>query len=302
MKKIAVLLIAFLLGVLLAGCYSPSQVDENKIPAANRPQVWIDGPLEGMRLTQGSDYEIIAHGSDTSAIDLFEWTINGAPQLQALEAQKQAGLVTVRLPWSVAAAGENVIQVRARNLAGEWSTPVSITVWVDTASAPVVARATATPVALSLATAIPTLTPAPTWTLRPTEPPPPRLNRQYISPPVVYQYPDCPPNEITAAVKAFDPDGIDTVELLYRLRDPRNGDVSEWYSVAVNQVAGDEYVFLFTPAPNRHPLRDFVTPRIERRGADFQLDVQIQFVMRDKSGYSITSEVFSEVTLRACER
>lgn len=295
------LLVVVLWGALLAGCRYPAQTVETEPPSQPQPRAWIDGPMDGMRLPL-EDYELVGHGSDSAGVSAFEWTINGAVSVQPLEEEQQTELVTARWLWSPSASGEYTIQARALNRSGVWSEPAVIRVFVEAVGRLHPVRLTPTAVALVPATAIPTLTPAPTWTLPPTAPPSPRLAMQYISPPVVNQYADCPPGEIEAVVKAFDPDGVDRVELSYRLIEPRSGETSSWYSVTASQTNGDEYLFRFKPAPRDHPLLAFVAPLMERQGERFQLEVQIQFVMRDKKGYSMSSAIFSEVTLKACQR
>jgi hypothetical protein len=274
--------------------YSATPTEVSSETATPAPMAWIDSPRDGMHLSPG-EYEIIAHGSDLIGVTSMEISVNGLPMANEPGTGSDLFLVTLQKAWTPTDPGEYDIQVRAQNSSGAWSDPASVTVWIDQETA--LPSPTASPSPTS------TLTPTPTSTLTPTittTTQPESLSDIDISPEKVSYYPRCPPNEITAQVRAFDPDGISAMALYYRLKDKSNGDVSDWYNADISKIGDDLYQSVFIPVTPTHPLADFLRPRLEKQGDAFAALVQIQFVMYDTKENIFRSEVYSSVTLKGC--
>jgi hypothetical protein len=277
------------MGASLTSCEYPSTPTPDLSPQQGAiPLAWIDGPLDGMHLSPGA-YEITGHGSDLQGITQMEIAINGLPLVREPGTGTNNTLVTLRKDWNPVDPGTYVIQVRAQNSGGTWSTPATVTVWIDQ----VIQLPSPTAITLPTAAIIPTLTPTPEVVEA-------YLKNVSISPVLISQRTSCPPTAITAEVQAFDPDGIYVIALYYRLKDKRSGEVSEWFNANIARVHTDLYRSIFTPAPNGTTLNSWVTPRLERQGDSFEAFVQIQFVMHDTVGNILRSEVDSSVTLKGC--
>lgn len=290
MKRILFsLVLTLILGASLASCEYPSTPTPDLSPQQDvSPLAWIDGPLDGMHLSPGA-YEITAHGSDLQGITQMEIAINGLPLVREPGAGADATLVTLRKDWNPVDPGTYVIQVRAQNSGGSWSTPATVTVWIDQP----IQLPSPTAITLPTAATIPTLTSTP-------EEAEAYLKNVSISPVLISQLTSCPPTTITAEVQAFDPDGIYVIALYYRLKDKSSGELSDWYNANIYRVHDDLYRSIFAPAPSGSPLKSWVTPRLERQGDSFEAFVQIQFVMHDTLGNILRSEVDSSVTLKGC--
>ena len=290
MKQILFFLaLTLILGVSLTSCEYPSTPTPDLSPQQGAiPLSWIDGPLDGMHLSPGA-YEITVHGSDLQGITQMEISINGLPLVREPGAGADNTLVTLRKDWNPVDPGTYVIQVRAQNSAGSWSSPATVTVWIDQA----IQLPSPTAVNLATVTPIPTITPTPVVVDA-------YLKNIAISPVLISQLTSCPPTTITAEVQAFDPDGIYVIALYYRLKDKSSGELSDWYNANISRVHDDLYRSIFAPAPNGSALKSWVTPRLERQGDSFEAFVQIQFVMHDTLGNIMRSEVDSSVTLKGC--
>lgn len=105
----------------------------------------------------------------------------------------------------------------------------------------------------------------------------------------------CTPKEVTIVAQAQDPDGIQVVVLFYQLRNEENGNLTDFYSLAMSPIGGDLYQAVFNKdAPfGGVNLSDFVSD------SDFGLEYQA--VIQDLTGdTSVRTPLLSDITLAMC--
>jgi len=159
----------FITCLLLAACNLP-----NTQPAPSAPQAWFDMPLPDTVVFPLNPCQVIAHGASPDGIALFELSINGASVSNVPASDSKQTLATLKTDCLTLIPGKNLIEVRAQDIAGEWSDSAQTTVIfaqrdeVDATPSP---RATDTTVPTLTATSMLTVTRPPTLTPTPTRPP-----------------------------------------------------------------------------------------------------------------------------------
>lgn len=133
-------------------------------PSTAGTQVGIDSPADAAILPLAPS-TIIAHASDPLGVAQIEFSVNGAVIGNANGADKA---LVGQQAWTPPAAGQYLIQVRAKNASGTWSgyAQVRVTVQGQEAASPEVPTETSTPES----TDTPTASPAPTATETPSIP------------------------------------------------------------------------------------------------------------------------------------
>ncbi len=101
-------------------------------------QIGIDAPAEGAVLPMAPT-TIVAHASDPTGVVEIEFSVNGAV---AGRATGSGPAIAAQLAWVPPAAGAYIIQARARNSAGSWSSYAEVHVTVQGAQPPQPQQAT----------------------------------------------------------------------------------------------------------------------------------------------------------------
>lgn len=262
----APLLLLIVLAALLAAC--DSKVLERAAEA--KPVSWIDAPLDDSHLPV-APYEVIFHGSDPVGVAKIEFSVDGEVQLTSANPDAERHLVTGRHMWEPPAAGNYTLRVRTQSVAGPWGEyavavvtvgePPATAIPVPTEPTAPVPTATWTPTPLPTATATPiptTIAPTPVPptvapTVIPTVPTPaptpkgPVISEPEISTEQFY----CPdddrdPKEVTIVVTASDPDGVDIVRIVFRLKDKASDGRTPWAERTMAPVNDEKTLWVVT--------------------------------------------------------
>jgi len=294
MKK-TILLTALCVALVLAGCNrpQPGSLQEGYLGKRDKPQAWIDAPLNESRLPL-ADIEIVFHITDAEQVVTGELSINDQVMAALPNPDPADKLVTLKYLWEPAAPGQYLLQARAQNGAGTWGPVTESVVFISEAAAtPLIEQApTLAPVITIAPTEILTTTLAPTETVTPTLAPTAGFTNINITPDLAY-YGVCSPDEVQVSVMAVDPDGITAVVLFYRLRD-ENGTTSAWLNSAMDPEGGGQYA----KSVNMNTLA--AQTGFDESFGTFTLEVQL--VIQNSLGETTNSPVYGDVTVEYCRR
>jgi len=220
MKMMRTFTMILLAACLVAGCTGAKSVAN----ISGGPQAWIDAPLDGSSLPLAQPYEIVFHISDLSGVMMGELSINGQ-LLDVMEnpVAKQT-LATLRKVWTPTEPGNYTIRARSQNGAGQWSEYAEAVVTVGGPTE------TPTQTPLTVMEIIPTtVTPTPTFTTAPQQPPPQPVELTFASSISTNQifYGGCGTDSVTISVQVSDP-SVYSVVLFVRLLDAASGNQTEW--------------------------------------------------------------------------
>jgi len=285
-RKISLLLLAVVL--VLSACNMP-------IAAGTAPQIWIDDPLDGMRLPL-QPYTFTLHSSDPQGISMTEVRINGDVHTTLTNPDPAQLLVYQTLEWEPAVPGRYVIRARAQNTAGVWSAEDLVTVEVERPSTPT-HTPTATPTIPTITPTILTITPTATDTLTPV----PDVQIGFTGPPVFsleqinLPY-DCPSSSLTAGIKVVPSKEIKSVMLFFRLTDKDFAEQSEWANIGMRPDGAGTYRVTF------NPIRDgeFMPWLTSHWSPTWKGWLSTQFVIQKTNGDLIRSEVYRLVKIEGC--
>jgi hypothetical protein len=166
----------FVLTLLLVAC--------NGQPVSGGPYVWIDVPIDGLRVPPGQAVRIEGHASYDGGIARVEIRVNGEPHLVQEDLLVRAGLAHYDQMWMPPGDGEYTIEVKAVGADGAESVPDTVRLYVGEVVAEVSPTATPLPTVEDVeptqvttptieATEVPEATATlPPPTLTPTLPPP----------------------------------------------------------------------------------------------------------------------------------
>ena len=288
MKK-QILMMTLCAGLVLAGCTQPQPTQVGDMGKTNKPQAWIDAPLDESRLPL-ADYEIVFHITDAEEVMAGELRINDQVMAALPNPDPADKLVTLKYLWEPLTPGRYVLSVRAQNGAGTWGPLAESVVLIGepTAAPGVEPTPTLAPTITLAPTETNTATAAPTETLAPTA----GFTDINITPDLVY-YGYCSPDEVLVSAKAVDPAGITAVVLFYRLRDA-NGTASAWLNSAMDPQGGDQYA----KTVNMNTLTD--QTGLDQTLGTFTLEVQM--VIQNTLGGMTSSPVLGNVTVEYCRR
>lgn len=267
--------------LLLAAC---GPAAGSGIEGAAFVRAWLDAPLPGTVFAPPNPCTLVAHGASPHGIALFEISVNGAVRANIPSPNATDSLVTLPSDCGVSAPGEYLLEVRARDNAGQWSGIARTNIIIgepdsfDPLPDAVEERPTFTPEPL------PTTTSAPTPTLGPEA----FINIETISTNTVYTGgTSCGPREVTFTGRASSPQGIKVVVLFYRFV---AGNASDWLSVSMNPQGGGLYsqtVNVGGIFGNSPPFDQGV--------------MQYQAVLQTDSGETSTrTPVFANISVLAC--
>ena len=152
-KKTRKLIFLTALILLLSGCSLPSSITGGN-------SVWIDVPVDGIHVPEGTVLPIEGHASGTDGVSKIEIWINGSLQFELSELSAIDELYAFSQMWTPPAAGEYTIQVMAISGDGSASEADSVRVLVGDVL-------TSTPTFVISPTPVISATP----TLTPTSPP-----------------------------------------------------------------------------------------------------------------------------------
>lgn len=294
MKK-KILITALCAALILAGCDppQPGSLQEGYQAKSDKPQAWIDSPLNESRLPL-ADVEIVFHITDAEEVVMGELSINDQVMAALPNPDPADKLVTFKYLWKPAASGWYVLGARAQNGDGTWGPMAESEVFINQPTPTTFVEITPTlPLAITKSpteTTTPTLTPTETQTPTPTTAP--GFSDVSITPDLVY-YGFCSPDEVLVSVKAVDPAGITAVVLFYRLGD-ENGNKTAWLSSAMDPQSGGQY----TKAVDMNTLT-------EQTGVDETFEtftLELQMVIQNTLGGMTSSPVYSDVTVQYCRR
>jgi len=275
-------ILTIFLYLLLAACNLPNQQANSNV------QAWIDMPLPNTVFYPSDPCRVIAHGASPDGIAAFELSLNGFVIANISNANTKETLGTLDHECSLLQPGENIIVVRAQDLAGAWSETTQTTVFLAEAESNVeLTPIPPTEFMTPTYTPLPTLTPTPTFT--PTPPADSGVIVERKSTDVVYfGGSSCGPNEVTIAVRAVALDEIKAVVLFYRFQTGNSS--TEFQGTSMNPVDGD----LYERTLNLNSLLGGVVP--------FDLaTLQYQIVVQQNDGdMSIRTPVLSDITVEAC--
>ena len=282
--------LSLLLCLLLAACNLPGQ------QAASAPQAWFDMPLPDTVFYPPNPCHLIAHGASPSGIAVFEISLNGALTSNETPSDSKATLAALNTACPILAPGKNIIEVRVKDNAGQWSDSAQTTVFLaqmDSVTVTPPPRTTETPV--STLTAIPTLTgtlpPTSTPTLTPTPPPASGVTVERVSTNLVYLGGStCGPNEVTILARAVVPNGIKVVVLFYRFETGSSS--SGFESIGMKSIGGDLYEVTLNPT-------SLLGGSIPFEQATLQYQVVIQ---QNDGDTSIRTPVIADIAVQACGR
>jgi hypothetical protein len=259
---------------------------------ASAPQAWFDMPLPDTVFWPPNPCHMIAHGASPNGIAAFEISLNGAVASTHPASDSKATLATINTSCPTLVPGKNIIEVRVRDNAGQWSDSTQTIVFLaqtDSVTATPPPRTTETPV--STFTAIPTLT----ATLPPTSTTTPPLTGsvtiERVSTNLVYLGGStCGTNEVTILARAVAPNGITVVVLFYRFQ--MGGSSTEFQSMGMNPIGGDLYEQTLNPTSLLGGAIPFD-----------QATLQYQIVVQQNDGdTSLRTPVLADIAVQACGR
>lgn len=175
---IAALALATSLGAATA---LASSVPATPVPATSRS--WIDAPRMGSEIPL-ADTTVMTHSTDADGVVMVELRVDGAAVASRSLTDGPQVLATARFDWRPDGPGSHVLEVRARDVGGEWGDPGRVVLVVSERTRPT-PTPRATPKATARATPRPTARPTPRPTARPTPRPTPRPTRRPTPRPTV---------------------------------------------------------------------------------------------------------------------
>lgn len=285
-----------LLCLFLAACNLSGQ------PTASAPQAWFDMPLPDTVFYPPNPCNLIAHGASASGIAAFEISINGVVATTESPSDSKATLSTLGTSCPTLLPGRNLIEVRVKDNAGQWSDSAQTTVFLaqtDSVTVTLPPRTTDTPV--STLTAVPTLTatatqpPTSTPTFTPTSTSTPRptggVTVERVSTNLVYLGGStCGVQEVTILARATAPGGIKVVVLFYRFQTGNSS--SDFQSLGMKSIGGDLYEVTLNPTSLLGGAIPFE-----------QATLQYQIVVQQNDGdTSIRTPVLADIAVQACGR
>ena len=264
------------------------------------PQAWIDAPLHESTHAV-APLEIVLHGADPSGISFLEVAVNGEVLSRRPPEDPQSPLAISRVIWDPQQAGQYVLVARSQSQAGVWSAETSSVVTLTgddfIAQQPEgptpTSRPTATRTVPPQSTPTPTTTPVATFT--PADTPRASAERVRISTDrVSYEGGGgCAPTEVNILVRAFHPDGIQTVVLFYRLRNVGSGETTEYFTRAMDPQGNDLYTLTVHPAAEIISLVGFPG------SGDGVLEHQA-VIQTNQGDTSVRTPLHSDITVAGC--
>jgi hypothetical protein len=275
-----------LLCLFLAACNMPGQ------QTASAPQAWFDMPLPNTVFWPPNPCHMIAHGASPNGIAAFEISLNGTVASTHPASDSKATLATINTSCPTLVPGKNIIEVRVRDNAGQWSDSTQTIVFLaqtDSVTATPPPRTTETPV--STFTAIPTLTATHPPTSTSTPPLTGSVTIERVSTNLVYLGGStCGTNEVTILARAVAPNGITVVVLFYRFQ--TGGSSTEFQSMGMNPIGGDLYEQTLNPTSLLGGAIPFD-----------QATLQYQIVVQQNDGdTSLRTPVLADIAVQACGR
>lgn len=288
--------LSFILCLLLAACNSSVQ------STASAPQAWPDIPLPDTVFYPPNPCNLIAHGASASGIAIFEISLNGAVAATEPPSDTEATLSMLNTACPSLTPGKNILEVRVRDNAGQWSDSTQTIVFLaQTDSTTVTPPPRPTERVVSTLTAIPTLTatatqlPASTPTSTPTSTSMPLptggVTVESVSTNLVYLGSStCGTQEVAIFARAVAPNGIKVVVLFYRFQTANSS--TEFQSIGMNSIGGDLYEAALNPT--------------SLLGGSIPFDkaiLQYQVVVQQNDGdTSIRTPVLADIAVQACGR
>ncbi len=287
-----VVLLVLIAALALAGCAAPD--------GAAAPQAWIDAPLHESTYPV-APLEIVLHGADPSGISFIEVAVNGEVLSRRPPEDPQSPLAISRVIWDPQQAGQYVLVARAQSQAGVWSAETSSVVTLTGGESTPQQAERPAPTSRPTATRTvppreaPVSTAAPIDTSTPTAAALAGVERVRISTDrVSYEGGGgCAPTDVSIVVRAFHPDGIRAVVLFYRLRNAESGEVTDFFTRAMNAQGNDLYSLTVNPASEIISLVGFPG------SGDGML--QHQAVIQTNQGdTSVRTPLLSDITVAGC--
>jgi hypothetical protein len=270
MKKIFTWLGLWVLAILLTACNpQPDSTGES----TSQVSAWFDAPLPGSIFYPPNPCQFIAHGASPNGITAFELSVNGVVTAEIPSPEDQATLVTLVQACGVNAPGDYLLQIRALDSIGIWSSSAQTNMTIAAAEELVEANLEPTQA-------------EPQQTATPSESA--FVTLESVSTNTVYIGADsCGTREVTIQARAFDPEGLQVLVLFYRLQAAGS---NAWLSVAMNPAGED----LYQRTLNLSALFGSSVP--------FDQSVlQYQVVLQNITGDTSTrTAVFSDITVLAC--
>jgi hypothetical protein len=270
MKNKIVWLGLWVLASLLTACNTqPGSAGES----AAQVNAWFDAPLPGSIFYPPNPCQFIAHGASPNGITAFELSVNGVVAAEIPSPEDQATLVTLVQSCGVNAPGDYLLQIRARDSIGTWSSSAQTNMTIAAEEELVEVNLEPTQV-------------EPQQTATPSESA--FVTLESVSTNTVYIGADsCGTREVTIKARAFDPQGLKVLVLFYRLQAAGS---NAWLSVAMNPASED----LYQRTLNLSALFGSSLP--------FDQSVlQYQVVLQNMAGDTSTrTAVFSDITVLAC--
>jgi hypothetical protein len=118
MKNIQFFAFCLLIALLVSACGPASG---NPAAEAASVRAWFDAPLPNTVWLPPSPCQIVAHGASPNGIAAFELSVNGAVSANIPSPDTQNSLVTLTQDCGLSEPGNYLLQMRARDNAGEWS-------------------------------------------------------------------------------------------------------------------------------------------------------------------------------------
>jgi hypothetical protein len=277
MKKQIFVIQIILCLVFIVGCSLPRQVRTDQVVSgALGPEAWIDAPLDGMHIPMGVPYDVVFHITADTAVSRGELSINNGAVATLVNPNAGSNLATLHYSFTPPQPGKYKLQVRAQDSSNAWSDYFDVTVYVDEMTPSI------TP------TLIASITPTPTSTITPTvtQPVGPVFSNIRLSANIFYRL-DAVPNKVTFTVKVDDPAGIKLVEIYFRLRDPGNGETTDWANEDMKPGGGGMYSYTLSHA---HPALTPTSPKTKT--------LEYQFIVTHPDLSLTRSPVYSDVTLQ----
>ena len=305
------LFVISLLVLFLAGCNLPDAASTSGIAA---PPAWIDAPLDGSVLPL-APVAIVAHASDPTGIERFEFSIDGSVVAQGAGDGPSGVILTAHKVWTPALPGTYTLQVRAQNAGGSWGSPAEAIFRIGATETPTLtATSQSTPTLTetrppnATATASPTITPASVGTLTPTatltstaSPTAAQIDFTLLQagPAIFYHsktcgandpncQATCSPNQLDINVQVSDPDLVKSLVLFFMLTGKKSS--TAWNEgVSMKPLGGGVYEY------------KLVGDSVPADKSYDQAVFSYQFVATDGQHTNLArSKVFSDVTLSAC--
>lgn len=269
-KTFGLLLIILCIGFSACNMPVPSQQSNLLSSANSSPQAWIDAPLNESHL-ELAPYEIVFHITDGQSALQGELSINDQVIANAANPDPAQKLATFKYTWSPDTPGKYILAVRAQGAGDVWGNKSYAVVYIGEPSPTV----TITPEA--------TETPSPTATYTPTQI---AGFSGFTASPNAVHFGSCTPNQVTIHAQAYDPSGIATVVLFYRMRDD-SGQSTQWINTTMNPEANNGYGKTLN-------LSSFSSPY--QSGS-----LDIQLVIQNQNEEMVRSQVYSQVGISACQ-